>query len=460
VPEIDAARGFGLLARPVTHQDPRLERELSLMTREAVAFSAMVGLGETYVPAFALAVGLGDVTAGLVATLPVVAGGIFQLVTPWGVARLASYRRWVVACAVGQALSFVPLVAGALLGRLSLAWMFLATCAYWAFGMATGPAWNAWVGAVVPQERRAGFFARRARWGQAALLVAFGVGGVGLHLSSGIDPVLAFALLFPAAAAARLLSAGLLSRQAEPADLVVSHDLGPPWRGVRGVGVDARSLLFYLLAVQAAVYVAAPYFTPYMLGSLSLSYAAYAALTAAALVSRIAALPWLGRLSRRRGHRFLLWSGALGVVPLPALWLVSDGFAYLLAVQLVAGVAWAAFELATVLAFFEELEPGRRAGLLALFNLANALAMALGCTLGAQLLAALGEAALAYPALFVTSALARAACVPLLRRVPAAPFAPQAAPLRTLAVRPSLGAVQRPVLPALPGAEEDSAGAR
>jgi MFS family permease len=442
----------------VTNDDPRLERELRLMTREAVAFSAMVGLGETYVPAFALAVGLGDVTAGLVATLPVVAGGLFQLVTPWGVARLASYRRWVVACAAGQALSFVPLVVGALLGRLSVSWLFLSTCAYWAFGMATSPAWNAWVGAVVPLERRAGFFAHRARWGQAALLVAFLAGGLGLHFSSEIDPVFAFALLFPAAAAARLLSAGLLRRQAEPADLVVTHDLSPPWRGLLGLGAEARSLLLYLLAVQAAVYVAAPYFTPYMLGPLSLSYAGYAALTAAALVSRIAALPWLGRLSRRRGHRFLLWSGALGVVPVPALWLVSDAFAYLLAVQLVAGVAWAAFELATVLAFFEELEAGRRAGVLALFNLANALAMALGCALGAQLLAALGDAALAYPALFVASALARAACVPLLRGVPAAPFAPDVAPLRTLAVRPSLGALQRPVLPALPDTREEPPG--
>lgn len=428
------------------------------MTRDAVAFSAMVGLGESYVPAFALAVGLGEVTAGLVATLPVVAGGLVQLLTPWGVARLGSYRRWVVACAVGQALSFTPLIVGALAGRLSTGWLFVAACAYWACGMATSPAWNAWVGAVVPSERRAAYFASRARWGQVALLAAFVAGGTLLHVSSEIDPAFAFALIFPAAVVARLLSARFLASQSEPPDLVQSHDLSPPWRGMQGLGADARGLLLYLLGAQAAVYVAAPYFTPYMLGRLSLSYAGYATLVAAALVARIVALPWLGKASRRRGHRFLLWAGALGVVPLPALWLVSDAFLYLLGVQLLSGIAWAAFELATVLAFFEELEPRRRASLLAIFNLVNAVAMAAGCALGGWLLWALGSSWAAYPALFVGSALTRSACLLLLRGVSPSRRPPQPAPLRTLAVRPSLGAVERPVLTALPGARSDEPG--
>ena len=48
----------------------RVERDLRSMIGDGIAFSAMVGLGETYVPAFALAAGHGDLAAGLVATLP------------------------------------------------------------------------------------------------------------------------------------------------------------------------------------------------------------------------------------------------------------------------------------------------------------------------------------------------------------------------------------------------------
>ncbi len=149
---------------------PHLERDLRAMTADGVAFSAMVGLGEAYVPAFALAVGLGEVVSGLVATVPMLAGACLQMVTPAAVRRLGSYRRWVVLCARLQALSFVPLIVGAALGKVGLLWVGVATVAYWAFGMSTSPAWNAWVTSLVPFEIRAGFFARRARAAQAALL--------------------------------------------------------------------------------------------------------------------------------------------------------------------------------------------------------------------------------------------------------------------------------------------------
>jgi hypothetical protein len=78
---------------------PHLERDLRAMTADGIAFSAMVGLGEAYVPAFALASGLGAVVAGLAATVPMLAGACLQMVTPAAVRRLGSYRRWVVLCA-------------------------------------------------------------------------------------------------------------------------------------------------------------------------------------------------------------------------------------------------------------------------------------------------------------------------------------------------------------------------
>lgn len=59
----------------------------------------MVGCGETYLPAFALAAGFGPVAAGLVATIPLLAGAIAQLITPLAVVRLGTNRGWVVACA-------------------------------------------------------------------------------------------------------------------------------------------------------------------------------------------------------------------------------------------------------------------------------------------------------------------------------------------------------------------------
>jgi MFS family permease len=439
------------------HAAATQRRDLRAIYSDGVAFSVMVGVGETYVPAFALAAGLGEVTAGLVATLPMLAGAALQLVTPSGVALLGSYRRWVVSCAVVQALSFVPLVVGAIRTGISEAWLFAAMAAYWGAGMATSPAWNAWVGALVPHERRAHFFARRSRLSHGALLLA--ILAAGAVLEGGEEargPLAAFALLFALAALARLASATFLARQSEPPGLA-SNQRRLSAQGVWVVlrGTDARSVLLYLLAMQAAVQLCSPYFTPYMLGPLELSYGRYMVLVAAAFVSRIALLPALGHWAHARGSRALFRLGAVGIVPLPSLWLVSDDFVYLLCLQLVAGLAWAALELATLLSFFETLEERDRSSVLTAFNFANTLAIAIGALVGALAFRAFDSAPAVYPLLFLGSSIARLLVLLLLPKPSPATHAPEEVTLRTLAVRPSAGAIQRPVLPTLAVAGED-----
>ncbi|TWU37410.1 hypothetical protein [Novipirellula artificiosorum] len=56
--------------RPVNATDRNLTRNLTRSMGDAACFGGMVGCGETYFPAFALAVGLGALTgAGILATL-------------------------------------------------------------------------------------------------------------------------------------------------------------------------------------------------------------------------------------------------------------------------------------------------------------------------------------------------------------------------------------------------------
>lgn len=439
--------------------DPELrdthDRDLRAMVADAVAFSVMVGVGETYVPAFALAVGLGDVTAGLVATLPVLAGAVLQLATPRGVQWVGSYRRWVVACAVLQALVFLPLAAAALLGRISVGWLFAAMAAYWGFGMATGPAWNAWVSALVPNEERAPFFARRARWAQGALFAGILGGGLALDAVASREALpSAFALLFVVAGLARLVSARFLASQSEPPGLARgARSVGPAAIVGQLRGTDAGRFLAYLLGMQVAVQIASPYFTPFMLGPLELSYASFTVLTAVAFLARIVVLPALGRTAQRTGTRRLFRYGALAIIPLPPLWLVSDDLAYLIGLQVLAGAAWAALELAIVLVFFEGLAERERASILTGFNLVNTLAMATGALIGGALFRLVDDG-WAFTAVFAASSAARLLALSLLRGTPAAPPFRRLPILRTLGVRPGGAVIVRPILPTVPGPEE------
>ena len=85
-----------------------------------------------------------------------------------------------------------------------------------------------------------------------------------------------------------------------------------------------------------------------------------------------------GKYAARHGTSRLLWLGALGIVPTSALWLVSQSFWYLAALQVASGMFWAAYELAMALLFLEAIPRNQRTSLLTLFNLGNSTAMVAG----------------------------------------------------------------------------------
>lgn len=441
--------------RPVRGSASR--RDLRAMLGDGAAFSVMVGVGETYLPAFALAAGLGEVAAGLVATLPLVAGAVLQLVSPAAIRWLRSHKWWVVLCASCQALAFLPLAAGAYSNQVGCWLVFGMAAIYWGAGLATGPAWNTWAGTLVPDNLRTGFFARRTRFSQIGTLVGFAAGGLTLQFAKGWTAACTpFALLFMAAAMARFVSASFLASQSEPCPVSDEH---------RKVGVrelfagrsgrtDGR-LLLYLLAVQAAAQLAGPYFTPFMLKQIRFSYFEYVVLIAVSFAAKALALPSLGRLARRIGTRQLLWIGGVSIAPVSALWLVSNHFGYLLFVQVAAGLAWASYELAMFLLFFEAIPEQERTSVLTIYNVGNALATACGALLGGCYLWTAGERPAVYLTLFGVSSLARLAALVFLARVPATDVRATTLPARRIVgLRPSVGSVDRPILASLPATEQ------
>lgn len=443
------------LARPAAAErsaDARgtsqLRRDLRAMLGDGVAFSLMVGIGESYLPAFALALGHGDVVSGLVATVPMLFGALLQLASPAAVGLLASHRRWIVFCASLQALCFVPLLVAALAGQMDLLLLYATASLYWGLGMSTGPAWTTWASSLVPKRLRPAFFANRARASQAALVLGLAAGGIILQIGKGRGSEFeAYALIFALALIARVVSAAFLRSQREPRTLEVGDTSISPAIIRRHVRTGGHGrLLFFLLTFQMGVMVASPYFTPFMLTELGLSYFEFTVLTATAFASRVFTLPFLGRWVRRAGTKKVLSRAGLAISTFPILWLVTDHFAWLFLLQVVSGVGWAAFELASLLSFFERIPPRGQTSVLTLYNLANATAIVLGSALGGGLLHAFGPGPAGFVAIFVVSTVARAGLLGFLRRVPDVEHPGEPPPLRPVSARPGTGADQRPVL--------------
>lgn len=431
--------------------DPGVRRNLRASIIDGSMFSVMVGIGETYVPAFALTLGMGEVVAGLVATLPQLAGGVLQLASPAAVRLLRSHRRWVITCAALQALSFIPLAVAAFLGHIPVIGLFLIATWYWGSGMGTGPSWNTWIGRIVPEHIRTQYFAFRTRLTHGAVLAGLLTGGIALHLGASQGQTLTvFMGMFCVAGVCRALSAWFLYLQTEP-PLLQEHfrRVSPPAilsRYSRGPG---GRLLMYLLAVQFVVQISGPYFTPYMLKQLELPFAKYMTLTAVSYATKALVSPFIGRLARRVGLPNLLWIGGLGIVPMSAAWIVSDSFGYLLVVQILGGAAWGIYELASLLLFFETIPEGERTSVLTLYNVANALAIILGSITGGTFLRVMGEVQVNYWTLFAVSGSLRVLTLLLLARVPRVPIIPRPLVTRTVTVTPEAGALERPIIPSM-----------
>lgn len=420
-----------------------LRRNLKAMNADGFSFSVMVGIAETYLPAFVLARGLGEVNAALIATVPVLLGSVLQLLAPMALQRLKSYRRFVVMTASIQASSMLVLMTMALMPHVPAWAVFIPATLYWAAGLSTGPAWNTWVEHLVPQKIRSGFFARRSRMCHIGVLLGLISGGLFLRWSAALDMTFAvFAVLFGIGAVGRYVSAGMLARQTEQPNWhrsgsdcdnerlhddrrQIAYAADEPCRqdadrtelpkivsakerfsavvqALKHPGSAGRLVLF-LMAVQTAVHVSGPYFTPYMLRVLKLSWMEYMCLLSLGFIGKMLALPWAGRFANRFGSDRLLWVGSIGIVPVSALWFFSQNVWWLAGIQILSGLVWGCYELAMLLQFFRQIPGERRVAVLTLYNLGNSAAMVLGTIIGGVLLNALGRGMDAYLTLFVAS---------------------------------------------------------
>lgn len=368
-----------------------LRRSLRASAHDGTAHAAMVGLGETYFPAFALFLGASAFEAGLLTTLPLLVGALFQLLTPYG-AGLVGNKRWVVVSAALQALTFVPVLLTPALPGVGYGWLLAWVCVYWALALGINPAWNAWMGRLVPAAVRSTFFARRNVPIQAALFLSVLGGGYALHVAAGsaAGAGAGFVAIFALAAASRLVSTAFLTRQAE------APQPQPP-EPVRTVALlrrvarqPAGRVVLLIVSLHASVYVAAPYFTPYMLDHLGLSYAEFTVLNVAVVVTRLLSSSYWGRMARSYGNRRTFQVAALLIVPLAGLWAVSANFWYLLALQALSGFAWTGFELMVVLSFLDTTDEHTRARVLSIYNLLNGIGIVVGSLVGGLLLERLG----------------------------------------------------------------------
>jgi hypothetical protein len=400
----------------------------------------MVGLGQEYFAKLAREIGMGDAQIGWLEPIPMLLATLAQQASIFLVLWAGSYQRVVCIAAAFQALLLVPIAGVALWashqpeaktlatdGTLGIVLFGLISLYLMGAQVGSSP-WMAMVGLAIPGRVMPRYMGRRTLFIHVAYLTGLLGAGFALHSAQSTADVLrTLAGMFMLAGLARAGSAWYLSRYSqhgyEPPIVV------PPAEIVRRVatGNDGRALAF-LVAMQAAMWIAFPFFRPYMLNQLGGETGTpggvggdherfvYPGLLGAFILGKMLAPELAGRLIAERGLLRMTWIASLGVVPVPLFWLVSDHLAVLLVAQFLAGAALGAFELCSMLLQMHHVPTRERTSVLATFGLGVYAAGFAGAALGGWLLGA-SPTRSEYAMIFIVSFGARLGVLGLLARV-------------------------------------------
>jgi len=384
--------------------------------KDSIFYSLMVGMGENFLCAFLLALGAGDVGAGLVSVIPILMGSVLQLYSSYGLKFFSSYKKWVVTCVLIQAFSFVPLVIVGFQGKAPLWMVFFFISLYWGSGMAASTSWNVWIANLVSDNMKKSFFSNRGLFSQISSIVSLAIGGALLEWGERYGYKMeVFSFLFMAAFILRLISAFHLNQQSE---LKLDHHFSPQL-GFKEFFLElfqgkASPLLKFMLLFYLCIHTSSPFFSPFMLSKLNLSYSSYMILIACVYITKSLAYHLLGTMLRRLPNHVLLLMGALGITVLPWLWTLSTHFVNLCFFQMVSGFVWAIYELATLLLMMELIPDEKRSKVLSFYNVFNHTGMLVGALLGGYYLSLHGNTYHAFIDLFSLSTLIRLLALVLL----------------------------------------------
>jgi len=373
-------------------RDPRVEQSLRHSVRDGIAYSTMAGAGESFFSAYALFLKAGAAHVSFLAALPSLLGSISQLVSAWVGRRITRRKTLMVAGVAIQLASWLPIIwLPYFFPQHALPILIGAVAVYYAGFHLAAPMWSSVMGDLVPEERRGRFFARRTRLMSITSFTAMLSAGGLLHLFEVTGQTrVGFMVVFTVAALARGYSLYQLTRMYEPTPQ--QPPLGLP--ALAGLMARMRRSPFahfsaFYALFNLSVAITSPLFAVYMLRDLNFTYLEYTASTGTSVMIQFLTLGMWGRIADSFGNRLVLAvTGAL-IPVLPALWLVSGNFGYILLLQGAGGLCWAGFSLAAGNYLYDTVAPEKRASYMAIHNVFGNGAIFIGALLGGLLASSL-----------------------------------------------------------------------
>ncbi len=363
------------------------KKSLDYSIKDGMGYSAMVGFGENYFPAYGIALKANNTEIALLSSVSHLIGSSFQLWSAKIVDKLKSRKKVILFSAIMQALTFLPtLIIPFIFKNNAVLALIIFVALYNLFGNFISPPWNSLMGDLVADNQRGSFFGRRSKIIGITIFLSFLAGGFILERFHDDKIFIGFAIIFFLACIARFISAYFLKQIYEPTyEPTNTKNLSFKEFVSKLPYSPFGKFTAYLFIINFAVYISNPFFIVYMFRTLQFSYLEFTIAIALNVIVTYSAMYYWGKNSDIFGNKKILTiTGWL--IPLnPLLWLLPYGFWWICIVQMWTGFVWAGFQISSSNFIFDNVERERRAKMISYYNFLMGIGIFLGATIGGLL---------------------------------------------------------------------------
>jgi len=366
------------------------EKTMKLSIKEGASASAMTGFGSDYITPYALALNANNAQIGFLSSIPGLLSPLSQI---FGSKLMEKYSRKkiIVFFVFLQALMWLPILLLSLLFWKNIFSIYLPIilivfyAIYAILGAIAGPSWFSLMGDIVPGKIRGRYFGKRNKIaGVVALIATITAAFILDFFKTKGFLLIGFSLLFFLACIFRLFSSSLFKKHYDPHFKLEKGYYFSIFQFIKKAPSNnfGRFVIFVAL-IQFATIIAGPFFAVYMLKDLGFSYTTFMLVNISSSIASLLFMPLWGKFSDKFGNRELLRIGAFLIPFFPILWLFSSSPTYLILVpQLLGGIGWAAFNLATSNFIYDSVTPQKRGICVSYYNIFIGTGVFLGATLG------------------------------------------------------------------------------
>jgi MFS family permease len=308
------------------NRENKIKKSLKYSILDGSFYSVMVGFGESFFSAFAIFLKATNFEIGLLSSLPQALGSFLQIFSKHLIDIFKSRKLFVCTAAFIQGLIYILVALTFFFGTFSIYALILFVSIYYILGMVLSPAWTSWMGDLVNEKERGSYFGMRNKVTGFFFFISFIAAGYILQKFSVSGYVyLGFVALFAVAFISRIFSFIYLTKKFEPEYKQSEENYFSFTDFVRQSLLSTNYGVFvsYLCLMNFSVYVAAPFFTPYMLKDLAFDYRIFTVITAVSLVVKFLMMPVWGKLSDKYGTIKVLTLCGFLMPVLPLLWVFS-----------------------------------------------------------------------------------------------------------------------------------------